>query len=58
MAEQLGGGVGVELTYAGEGHGAYNTANPCVREAVDTYLLTGELPASGTVCEHEPLLGK
>lgn len=58
MAERLGKGVGVELTYEGEGHGAYNSGNTCVREAVNAYLLDGTVPAAGTVCEREPLQGK
>ncbi|EFE65553.1 proteinase [Streptomyces viridosporus ATCC 14672] len=55
MAERLGKGVGFELTYKGEGHGAYNSGNACVRNAVDAYLLDGKLPKSGAVCEAEPL---
>ncbi|MEV8596958.1 alpha/beta hydrolase [Streptomyces sp. NPDC052012] len=58
MAEQLGTGVGVELTYKGEGHGAYNSGNSCVQNKVNAYLLEGRLPAPGTVCEHESLTGK
>ncbi|MFD5271549.1 alpha/beta hydrolase [Streptomyces sp. NPDC058335] len=58
MAQALGHGVGVELTYQGEGHGAYDSKNTCVQNAVDTYLLDGKLPAPATVCEHEPLTGK
>ncbi|MFC8571536.1 alpha/beta hydrolase [Streptomyces sp. NPDC057245] len=50
MAEALGKGVGVELTYKGEGHGAYDSKNKCVRGAVDAYLLDGKVPAAGTVC--------
>ncbi|MEW2447715.1 alpha/beta hydrolase [Streptomyces parvulus] len=50
MAEALGKGVGVELTYKGQGHGAYDSRNKCVRDAVDGYLLDGEVPAAGTVC--------
>jgi pimeloyl-ACP methyl ester carboxylesterase len=50
MADGLGKGAGVELTYEGEGHGAYNSGNKCVRNAVDRYLLDGKVPASGTVC--------
>ncbi|MBZ6105897.1 alpha/beta hydrolase [Streptomyces olivaceus] len=38
-----------------EGHGAYDSGNGCVREAVDAYLLDGRLPAPGAVCEAEPL---
>ncbi|MEU3096265.1 alpha/beta hydrolase [Streptomyces sp. NPDC006967] len=58
MAEQLGKGVGVELTYEGEGHGAYDSGNRCVQDAVDAYLLDGHVPAAGSVCAHEPLEGK
>ncbi|MFJ8147239.1 alpha/beta hydrolase [Streptomyces sp. NPDC096048] len=55
MAEALGEGVGFELTYRGEGHGAFDSANACVRDAVHAYLLDGKLPGSGAVCEPEPL---
>ncbi|MEU5398481.1 alpha/beta hydrolase [Streptomyces sp. NPDC005963] len=51
MVEALGEGVGVELTYDGQGHGAYNSGNRCVQRAVDGYLLQGTVPASGTVCK-------
>ena len=51
MARELGEGVGVELTYRGQGHGAYDSGNTCVRDAVDGYLLDGKVPAAGTVCE-------
>ncbi|MEU1516958.1 alpha/beta hydrolase [Streptomyces sp. NPDC005811] len=50
MATALGKGVGVELTYRGQGHGAYGSKNTCVREAVDGYLLDGKVPTAGTVC--------
>ncbi|MGW0531710.1 alpha/beta hydrolase [Streptomyces sp. NPDC003032] len=50
MARALGEGVGVELTYKGQGHGAYDSKNTCVRDAVDGYLLDGRVPKSGTVC--------
>ncbi|MHB9859225.1 alpha/beta hydrolase [Streptomyces sp. YIM S03343] len=50
MVAALGKGVGVELTYKGQGHGAYDSKNPCVRAAVDGYLLDGKVPKSGTVC--------
>lgn len=50
MAQALGKGVGVELTYRGQGHGAYNTGNKCVQDAVNGYLLDGKVPAAGTVC--------
>ncbi|MEV5450661.1 alpha/beta hydrolase [Streptomyces sp. H23] len=55
MAERLGEKVGVELTYEGEGHGAYDSGNTCVQNAVNAYLLDGRLPDPGTVCEAEPL---
>lgn len=51
MVNALGKGVGIELTYEGEGHGAYNSGNACVKKATDAYLLDGKLPASGTVCK-------
>ncbi|MEU3250985.1 alpha/beta fold hydrolase [Streptomyces sp. NPDC006997] len=50
MVDALGEGVGVELTYRGQGHGAYDSGNKCVRGAVDGYLLDGKVPAAGTVC--------
>ncbi|GGU72217.1 peptidase [Streptomyces litmocidini] len=51
MVKALGEGVGVELTYEGEGHGAYNGGSACVKKAVDDYLLAGKVPTSGTVCK-------
>ena len=50
MAEALGAGVGVELTYKGQGHGAYDSKNKCVQDAVNGYLLNGKVPTAGTVC--------
>ncbi|MFE3324841.1 alpha/beta hydrolase [Streptomyces sp. NPDC059176] len=50
MVGELGKGVGIELTYEGEGHGSYNSGNACVQKAVDQYLLDGKVPAAGTVC--------
>ncbi|MET9804779.1 alpha/beta hydrolase [Streptomyces sp. NPDC006368] len=50
MVESLGKGVGVEITYKGERHGAYNGGDPCVRDVVNRYLLEGKVPAAGTVC--------
>ncbi|MEU7688385.1 alpha/beta hydrolase, partial [Streptomyces spectabilis] len=50
MVGALGEGVGVELTYKGQGHGAYDSKDTCVRGAVDGYLLNGTVPESGTVC--------
>ncbi|MER5871096.1 alpha/beta hydrolase [Streptomyces sp. NPDC002044] len=54
MVERLGPGVGVELTYKGEGHGAYNSGDACVQQAVNSYLLDGKSPAAGTVCTAAP----
>jgi pimeloyl-ACP methyl ester carboxylesterase len=50
MVEALGKGVGVELTYKGQGHGAYDSGNKCVQDAVNGYLLDGKVPRAGTVC--------
>lgn len=54
MVERLGPGVGVELTYKGEGHGAYNSGDPCVQRAVNAYLLDGKVPPANTVCTASP----
>lgn len=37
----------------GEGHGVYST-NPCADSAVDSYLVTGELPAADVTCRATP----
>ncbi|MFD5519869.1 alpha/beta hydrolase [Streptomyces sp. NPDC127066] len=50
MVNALGKGVGVELTYKGQGHGAYDSKNKCVQGAVNGYLLEGTVPSTGTVC--------
>jgi pimeloyl-ACP methyl ester carboxylesterase len=50
MVGALGAGVGVELTYKGQGHGAYGSGNGCVKAAVDGYLLRGKVPKPSTVC--------
>ncbi|MFE7859312.1 alpha/beta hydrolase [Streptomyces sp. NPDC057403] len=50
MVDALGKGVGVELTYKGQGHGSYDSKNKCVQSAVNGYLLDGKVPAAGTVC--------
>lgn len=47
LAEQLGASL---LTYRGEGHTAYGRSNQCVTDAVDAYLVRGELPAQGAFC--------
>ncbi|MCL3777382.1 MULTISPECIES: alpha/beta hydrolase [unclassified Actinomyces] len=38
------------LTWEGNGHTAYGRAGDCVGSAVDTYLLTGQLPEDGLTC--------
>ncbi|MFJ5264066.1 alpha/beta hydrolase [Streptomyces sp. NPDC088387] len=50
MADELGKGVGVVLTWKGEGHGAYGSGSDCVDSAVNAYLLDGRAPKDGTVC--------
>ncbi|MEU9408476.1 alpha/beta hydrolase [Streptomyces sp. NPDC048281] len=50
MADELGKGVGVELTWKGEGHGAYGSGSDCVDSAVNAYLVDGTVPKDGTVC--------
>ncbi|MFF3614516.1 alpha/beta hydrolase [Streptomyces sp. NPDC002580] len=50
MADELGKGVGVELTWKGEGHGAYGKGSDCVDSTVDDYLLDGTPPKDGKAC--------
>ncbi|MET7450882.1 alpha/beta hydrolase [Streptomyces sp. NPDC005574] len=50
MADELGSGVGVELTWKGEGHGAYGSGSDCVDSTVNAYLLKGTVPKDGKVC--------
>ncbi|MDH6607483.1 pimeloyl-ACP methyl ester carboxylesterase [Streptomyces sp. SAI-208] len=50
MADELGQGVGVELTWKGEGHGAYGNGSDCVDSTVNAYLLKGTVPKDGKVC--------
>ncbi|HET6860711.1 MAG TPA: alpha/beta hydrolase [Streptomyces sp.] len=50
MVEELGDGVGVQVTYGGEGHGAYLTGDGCIGRVVDRYFLGGAVPGAGTVC--------
>ncbi|PZG86828.1 peptidase [Streptomyces sp. NTH33] len=50
MADELGKGVGVELTWKGEGHGAYGNGSDCVDSTVNAYLLHGTVPKDGKVC--------
>ena len=48
LADQLESGH--HLTYDGQGHTAYGRANDCLENAVDRYLVRGELPADRLVC--------
>ncbi|MER6524850.1 alpha/beta hydrolase [Streptomyces sp. NPDC001508] len=50
MADELGKDVGVELTWKGEGHGAYGRGSDCVDTTVNAYLLDGTVPKDGKVC--------
>ena len=50
MADELGEGVGVVLTWKGEGHGAYGSGSDCVDSTVNAYLLDGTVPEDGKVC--------
>ncbi|MFD3628523.1 alpha/beta hydrolase [Streptomyces sp. NPDC058698] len=50
MADELGEGVGVMLTWKGEGHGAYGSGSDCVDSTVNAYLLDGTVPKDGKVC--------
>ncbi|WP_091107680.1 alpha/beta hydrolase [Micromonospora citrea] len=52
VARQLGRS-GVLLTYEGWGHGNY-TRSDCVRDAVDRYLISVDVPADGTSCPAVP----
>lgn len=38
------------LTYDGDGHTAYLSGPPCIRNAVDAYLTATTLPAANTTC--------
>jgi pimeloyl-ACP methyl ester carboxylesterase len=48
LATQLASGR--LLTYAGDGHTAYNRGSTCIDTALTTYLLTGTPPAPRTTC--------
>ncbi len=48
LADQLASGV--LLSRDGDGHTAYNSGNDCIDEAIEGYLLDGEVPADGTEC--------
>jgi pimeloyl-ACP methyl ester carboxylesterase len=38
------------MTWEGEGHTAYGRANSCLEDKVDSYLVSGQVPADNTVC--------
>ncbi|WP_127842961.1 alpha/beta hydrolase [Actinomyces wuliandei] len=48
LADQLESGQ--LLTWEGEGHTAYGRAGDCVDDAVDAYLLRGDVPQEGLTC--------
>ncbi|WP_137294998.1 alpha/beta hydrolase [Nocardioides dongxiaopingii] len=48
LAEQLESGV--LLTRDGDGHTGYNKGNSCIDDAVEGYLLDGDVPADDTRC--------
>ncbi|MGW0864181.1 alpha/beta hydrolase [Streptomyces sp. NPDC002611] len=50
MSGELGKGVGVLLTWRGQGHGAYGSGSDCVDSTVNAYLLNGSIPKDGKVC--------
>lgn len=41
---------GVLLSRDGDGHTAYSSGNACIDDAVNTYLVSGTPPTSGTMC--------
>ncbi|NJP68298.1 alpha/beta hydrolase [Streptomyces spiramenti] len=49
MQRELGEGVGVLITFDGEGHGAYGQ-DECIDDSVEDYLLSGMVPQNGLVC--------
>lgn len=48
MADQLD--QGHLLTFEGNGHTAYGRSNQCVTDAVDRFMMTGEVPPEGSTC--------
>jgi pimeloyl-ACP methyl ester carboxylesterase len=48
LADQLASGVLVRRD--GDGHTGYNSGNDCVDEAVESYLIAGEVPTDGLDC--------
>ncbi len=50
-AQNLAGDLGANLlTYEGEGHTAYGRSNQCIIDAVDAFLVDGDMPEDGLVC--------
>jgi pimeloyl-ACP methyl ester carboxylesterase len=50
MRDALGTGVAVDITYEGEGHGAYTSGDACIKQAANGYLLDGSVPEAGLTC--------
>jgi hypothetical protein len=48
LAHQLDSGVLVSRD--GDGHTAYDTGNACIDHVVESYLVSGRVPANGTSC--------
>jgi hypothetical protein len=48
LAHQLDSGVLVRRN--GDGHTGYRTGNPCVDDVVESYLVSGIVPANDTSC--------
>lgn len=48
LSSQIANSVVVE--WQGDGHTAYRRGSTCIDQIVDSYLLTGELPATATTC--------
>ncbi len=48
LARQLDSGV--LLRRDGDGHTGYNTGNTCIDDAVESYLVSGTVPANNTSC--------
>lgn len=48
LAKQLDSGV--LLSREGDGHTAYHRGNQCIDDALDAYLLDGQVPEDGTRC--------
>jgi pimeloyl-ACP methyl ester carboxylesterase len=49
FAQEAGGAV--VLVREGDGHTGYREGSQCIDAAVDAFVLTGVLPAAGTVCD-------